>query len=573
MSRLDPIVSLSVAVAEAPGAIACLLGAGVSKDADVPLASEIVRDLQHRLFAAHDPDAEQPDAHTLDEWLREHDLHDLAYSQLMEEALPDRAVRREVLASYFAGKEPGATHELLADLAATGHIRVFVTTNFDPLLEWALQARGLDPVVVSSDDAILNGVPREHSRCYVVKPHGDYTEVTLRNTPEELAALPDGITTQLAEIFSRFGLLVLGYSGSDEAIGKLLTDRHSHYGVWWQTRSTPEPTLATLLDRIGARTITRSTSAELLRDLSRRLHAFRRAPNGDTPGEIHDELLGLIRRQDTVGAEEFRRVQRQRFRSELAAAAAAANHAPPAEGAQVAVDNAERLLAMLLPLARYDSASFEQELRIHADFLAQGLPGTNTVHWIELAEWSTWLALNTLGPVLLYESRWDTIGTLGSIDFTARIHDRRKPMLDYSSVAGYLADHVVSAPPEGKKWKSAQWQHLLEFASVDWIVERFPELDGDQGKQLMMRFNFVATILLGGRAHPGAFWGSSSSAEEFARQLRVDTYLRTQIAQAAGFTTDLDEPLTPFIERLSKARKMIDDPFGWSDAIEILQRS
>lgn len=39
---LDPIVALSVAIAEAPGSYAVFVGSGVSRDAGVPTGSEVL---------------------------------------------------------------------------------------------------------------------------------------------------------------------------------------------------------------------------------------------------------------------------------------------------------------------------------------------------------------------------------------------------------------------------------------------------------------------------------------------------------------------------------------------------
>jgi hypothetical protein len=58
---------------------------------------------------------------------------------------------------------------------------VFVTTNFDRLLEHALQSRGIEPVVVTCDADLQTAPSREHSTCYVLKPHGDYLQQTVRN--------------------------------------------------------------------------------------------------------------------------------------------------------------------------------------------------------------------------------------------------------------------------------------------------------------------------------------------------------------------------------------------------------
>lgn len=575
--RLDPIVSLSVSLAEAPGTIACLLGAGISKDAGVPLAGEIVRDLQRRVYQAEHPDDDPPSAEQLDEWLTERGLDKVGYSELMDEALQDPATRRSVLAGYFEGKSPGRTHELLAELAEAGYLKVFVTTNFDPLLEWALQARGLDPVVVSTEEAIANGVPREHARCYVIKPHGDYTEQTLRNTTDELSELPAGVADQLREVFDRFGLLMLGYSGSDAAIREILRGRNSHYGVWWQVRSTPDEELAQLLTQLGARTVERESAATLLEDLERRLRAFRRAPSGNTPASVHDQLLGLIQRGDRVGAAELRRDERNRYESALAAISAQGNQQDQSVRlARETVEQAGYHFALIAPLALYDVDGFQEELDRDAELLARPFTSTNTVHWMQLARWPTWLSLNALGAVLLREARWDALGVLLTARYLPAIDykPRPKPLVDYTTVAGYLAKLVVSAPSQGKQWRSSILQQMIEFASQAWMVERYAPLE--HASRELIAFDLIAAMLAPEDVAHRGHWRNfeTTRSEDFARRMLLDQTLVQRLAEAGG----LNE--ATHAERLAAMRARLDasadltenDSFGMCDVVAILAR-
>ena len=179
---LDPIVSLAVALAEAPGACACLLGAGVSVDAGVPTAWDIRQDGLRRLYRQETGGDDVPESERLEGWLSEHGHERLGYASLLDLIAPDPAIRRDLLAGYFQDAQPGPAHERLADLAAAGIVRVFVTTNFDRLLERALATRGIDPVIVS-DDATLRAAPRrEHVPVFIVKAHGDMLQETIRNT-------------------------------------------------------------------------------------------------------------------------------------------------------------------------------------------------------------------------------------------------------------------------------------------------------------------------------------------------------------------------------------------------------
>jgi hypothetical protein len=193
---LNPIISLSVALAEAPGTCAFFLGSGVSRDAGVATGQEIMREGLRKLHQLETESAEPANDAELEMWLTETDRDQITYAELLALITPDQSVRREYLAAFFDGKEPGRTHELLAGLAERGLARVFITTNFDRLLEHALQARGIEPVVIASDADLQAAAPREHARCIVLKPHGDYLRQTIRNTPEELAELEPAMTAE-----------------------------------------------------------------------------------------------------------------------------------------------------------------------------------------------------------------------------------------------------------------------------------------------------------------------------------------------------------------------------------------
>jgi len=226
-----------------------------------------------------------------------------------------------MLAKHFEGVEPGPAHERLADLAAGGVIKVFITTNFDRLLERAIEARGIDPVVVS-DDATLAAAPRrEHSRVFIIKAHGDYLQETIRNTPSELATLDPKLTEELRIIANHYGLLVLGWRGADPALAEIVRGSVTRYGAWWLSRSEQpgEPT-QTLIATIGARKIVRPAGAgEFLAELQRRLSVYEAYETGDDPASVHDEVLSLIKRDEEVELDEVLRRERWAFESALEA--------------------------------------------------------------------------------------------------------------------------------------------------------------------------------------------------------------------------------------------------------------
>ncbi len=91
------------------------------------------------------------------------------------------------VARNFEGVEPAATHGRLANLAERGLIKVFITTYFNRLLEHALQSRGTEPVVVTCDADLQTAPSREHATCYVLRPHGDYLQQTIRERRNPLS--------------------------------------------------------------------------------------------------------------------------------------------------------------------------------------------------------------------------------------------------------------------------------------------------------------------------------------------------------------------------------------------------
>jgi NAD-dependent SIR2 family protein deacetylase len=92
---------------------------------------------------------------------------------------------------------PTEAHQAIAKLAFAGYMRVITTTNFDRLMERALEEAGVAPVVLSAPDHLEGAVPLAHLKCCVVKVHGDYLDSRIRNTPTELTDYDPRMNTLL----------------------------------------------------------------------------------------------------------------------------------------------------------------------------------------------------------------------------------------------------------------------------------------------------------------------------------------------------------------------------------------
>jgi hypothetical protein len=239
----DPLTRLAFSVYENPGVFALLLGSGLSRAAEIPTGWEITLDLVRRVALARGVE-EQPDWAA---WYREQAGEEPDYSKLLEELAASPEERRSILHSYIEPDEedreegrkvPTAAHLAIAELVRAGYIRVIITTNFDRLLENALRERGIEPTIVASVDALKGAEPITHSKCYILKLHGDYKDARILNTEAELDGYPSEYDGLLDRVFDEFGLIICGWSGEwDHALqSALMRAPNRRYPVFWAAR-------------------------------------------------------------------------------------------------------------------------------------------------------------------------------------------------------------------------------------------------------------------------------------------------------------------------------------------------
>lgn len=245
---IDTLNSLAFSMQANPGVYALLLGSGVSRSAQIPTGWEITLDLVSKLAAAQG----EGDVRSLDpkDWYREKFGKAPDYSDLLDELAKTPAERQQLIRGYLEPTEkeradglkvPTPAHMAIARLVAQGYIRVVITTNFDRLMEMALDSVGVVPTVISTEDQANGAMPLIHQRCCVFKVHGDYLDTRIRNTEAELKAYPEAFNQLLDRILDEFGLIVCGWSAAwdpalRQAIERSKSRRFSHY---WAMRGEP----------------------------------------------------------------------------------------------------------------------------------------------------------------------------------------------------------------------------------------------------------------------------------------------------------------------------------------------
>jgi hypothetical protein len=144
---IDPLLSLAVSMHAQKGIYAILLGSGVSRSAGIPTGWEIVLDLASRLARVS---GENYEGETAASWYTSKYSRPPDYSGLLDALAATPAERQRLLRGYFEPtegeaeqgiKSPMPAHRAIAELVSDGQVRVVLTTNFDHLVERAIEAR------------------------------------------------------------------------------------------------------------------------------------------------------------------------------------------------------------------------------------------------------------------------------------------------------------------------------------------------------------------------------------------------------------------------------------------------
>jgi hypothetical protein len=290
----DVLARLAMALADGKGRYALLLGSGVSRGTGMPTGWDVVRELLSRYARA--TRSEIP-ADPIAFW-RENLGADPGYSSILEELAATPAERQALLEPFWiptgdeleqGSKIPGAAHKAIAALVKDGVFRVILTTNFDTLLEQALDAAGVIYRVVANGDDADGAPPYAHGGVFIIKVSGDYRDTRILNTLAELSTIDDRLGAYVSRVLDDFGLLVCGWSAEwDLALADLIrAASNRRYTTWWTHRGEITAAASLLIDRRDAQEITISDVDSFFADLQIRVEAIMemREPRLDDPAQ------------------------------------------------------------------------------------------------------------------------------------------------------------------------------------------------------------------------------------------------------------------------------------------------
>ncbi|MFY2105513.1 SIR2 family protein [Achromobacter ruhlandii] len=283
-----------------PLGFAWLLGAGASATAGIPTGYQMIQEFRTRLFASETGISLREIDPADPVWQSRIDLHHermgilppkgdpSEYSRAFEALYPTPDDRRLFIRNQVSKGSPSLGHKVLGSLLGAQKTPCVFTTNFDSLIESAAtiasqllpaSERGTPTLAAIDNAARAETCLRESEWPLIVKLHGDYQSVELKNTDQELAQQDAQLRLVLTQALQRFGLVIVGYSGRDDSVMQALnavlrSPVRYPKGIYWLCRDADSllPAVRELLEQ-----------AELAQvDVERTIHALRTLPIGST---------------------------------------------------------------------------------------------------------------------------------------------------------------------------------------------------------------------------------------------------------------------------------------------------
>ena len=226
------IADIAEAIAHADGECVFLIGAGCSKSAGIPMANQLISEIENKFPNAYE---------------RAKKKGDLGYNNVMAQLTT--AQRNKLLDNHIDKANVNFAYLALAQLFHQRKIDRILTVNFDPLIMRACAMVGEFPAVYDLATASEFKGSRIAPRS-VFYLNGQHTGFTMLNSNAEL----ERHKKRLQQIVDNTGFkriwVVVGYSGNADPLLEILNDTPAFdNGLYWvSTRDSPPEQMRAMLE-------------------------------------------------------------------------------------------------------------------------------------------------------------------------------------------------------------------------------------------------------------------------------------------------------------------------------------
>ncbi len=262
----------------APHLFAWFLGAGASRGAGLPTATDITDDLKRQYYASQENvrlqtrDMQHPTVREkVDAFFQARGFpepwSDNEYSTLFSLIFgEDRERQRQYISRMLAEERASLAlgNRVMGALISADICRCVFTTNFDTVVEKAVAeigGRSLAAFHLEGAHSALTALNNEDFPLYV-KLHGDFRYDSIKNLAADLEDQHKDLSRCVVAAANRFGMVFAGYSGRDQSVMGLLhealeTPNPFPQGLYWfvMKGSTPPPPVTAFMTAAAQKSV------------------------------------------------------------------------------------------------------------------------------------------------------------------------------------------------------------------------------------------------------------------------------------------------------------------------------
>ena len=275
MTQLIDQVEFTSIFCARPQNFVWFLGAGTSRSAGLPTATDIIWDLKRRHYCREEnQEIERQDVQNETVQARIQSFMDTRgfpaqwaedeYATYFEKIFgADKERQRRYLKAILSEERVSLSvgNRVLGALISSGFARAVFTTNFDSVIEKSVAEVGgksLAAFHLEGSHAAIEALNNEEFPIYC-KLHGDFRYDSIKNLPADLASQSAQLAACVVSAGRRFGLVVAGYSGRDASIMRVLSSvldggNAFPHGLFWTglKESAIPPAVDQFLQKAGA---------------------------------------------------------------------------------------------------------------------------------------------------------------------------------------------------------------------------------------------------------------------------------------------------------------------------------
>jgi hypothetical protein len=231
--------------------------------------------------------------------------------------------QREFLEEIFENKAPGKAHKLIAEWVKARLIRFIITTNFDSLIEKALDDAGIRGKysVITNGEQVLTSKPWTLvENCRIYKIHGTIEQGQIRNTDKDLEKLDENIEKDFLDIIEKHGVIILGYAGNkeDKAVRNGLDMRRfKGYTLYWTFHERVNDNVQELVERQDGLFIKINNASDFLEEVVSRVEIARRGAEQASVAVAEESFKRLIASGSDIEIKQTIDDERRRLRKDF----------------------------------------------------------------------------------------------------------------------------------------------------------------------------------------------------------------------------------------------------------------